>query len=64
MSGVLAKCMRAKISFNYDMGGFKPILADDRGILAVFSDVHMKVKIFLHHQESVQCQVSLFLAAF
>ena len=45
--------MRAKISFIYGMGGFEPILAVERGILAVLSNVRMRAEISLHHQESV-----------
>ena len=55
--------MRAKISSIYDMGGFKPILAIQGGDLLVFSNLRIKAKISLH-QNSVQCRVNLFLAAF
>ena len=38
------KGMWAKISCIYDMGGFKPILVVEGGNLAVFSNVHIKLK--------------------
>ena len=56
--------MRAKISSIYNMGGFKTVSAVAGGNLAVFSSMHMIAIISLYHQESVQCQVNLFLAAF
>ena len=60
--------MWAKISSIYKMDGFKTILAVVGGNFAVFYNMHMKAKvslsIYVYHQESVHCQVNLFLAAF
>ena len=49
------KSMWATISSIHNMSGFKPILVVEEGNLAVFSSMHMKAKIPLYHQESVQC---------
>ena len=43
------------------MDRFKPILADEGGNVAVFSNVHMEAEITLYHQDSVQCWANLFV---
>ena len=45
------------------MGGLKPILEVEDNNLVAFSTAQMKAKVSLY-QESVQCRVNLFLAAF
>ena len=51
-----------KISSNYDIGAFKPILPVEGDDLPIFSNMYMKAEISLYHQNSFQCRAILFLA--